>query len=99
MDIESTGSGKSNTMLIKTNLWKSALASVVFQYKLVEKEQKKIPLNEKFKEALLKEIGKNTPENLLNKLLDLEKSLFYAVKIFPTLTFKLPFGDQVYHFD
>jgi hypothetical protein len=86
-------------MLIKTNLWKTALGMVVFQYRLVEKEQKRIPLNEKFKEALLKEIGKNTPENLLNKCLDLESSLFYAVKIFPSLAFKLPFGEQVFHFD
>lgn len=99
MDIESTTKTRPNAMLVKTNLWKNSLGSVVFQYRFIEREQKKIPLNEKFKEALLKEICKNTPENLINKLIDLENNLFYAVKIFPTLTFKLPFGNDVYHFD
>lgn len=98
MDLENIRNGKQGTMLVKTNLWKVALNSVVFQYKLVEKEGKKWPLTEKFREALISEIGKNTPENLLNKLLDLEEGIFYAVKIFDNISFKLSFSGIDFSF-
>ena len=47
-----------------------------------------MPLDEKFKELLLKEILKNTPENLINKLVDLELGIFYSVKNFNGINFK-----------
>lgn len=98
MDLENTKNGKPGTLLIKTNLWKVGLNSVVFQYKLVERDGKRWPLSEKFKEALVTEIGKNTPENLLNKLIDLEDGVFYAVKIFNNISFKLFFSGEEFNF-
>lgn len=99
MDIEKPSSTKPNTMLLKTNLWKTSLGTMVFQYRLVEKSGKTWPLSERFREAMIAEIGKNTPENLLNKLLSLENGLFYAVKIFNTISFRLQFDQQDYSFD
>lgn len=99
MDIEKAHGGKSNTVLVKTNLWKCALGTMVFQYKLIEKSGKRWPLSEKFREVLICEIGKNTPENLLNKLINLETGVFYAVKIFSTISFKLKFDFEEYDFE
>lgn len=99
MDIEKTTGGKTNTVMVKTNLWKCSLGTMVFQYKLVERSGKAWPLSEKFREVLICEIGKNTPENLLNKLVSLEHGLFYAVKIFNSISFRLKFDSVDYDFE
>lgn len=75
------------TLPIKSNLYGVSMSSMVFQYRVIETTGKPLQQNERFRELLLREIGRNTPETLVNKLLDLENGLFYSFKMFNTLQF------------
>ena len=87
-----------HTTLIKSNHFGCSINSLVFCYSITENQKRQLPMTEHFRDALMKEICKNTPENLLNKLLDMETWTFYAVKQFTTFTFQMLYRETTYDF-
>lgn len=86
------------TLQIKSNLYGVSMSSMVFQYRLIENTGKPLLQNERFRELILKEIGWNTPETIVNKLLDLENGIFYSLKMFNSLHFRALYDGVEYDF-
>src|SRR3990167_5902362 len=86
------------TLQMKSNLYGVSMSSMVFQYRLIENTGKPLLQNERFRELILKEIGLNTPETIVNKLLDLENGIFYSLKMFNSLHFRALYDGAEYDF-
>lgn len=82
--------------LMKTNYFSANVSNMIFQYKVADLAGQVLPINERFREAVLKEINRHSPETLLNKLLDLEQCLFFTVKVFNQMNFKIALDSQSY---
>lgn len=98
MNIEQQGSnsGRSKVNLIKSNLFKVSSGCTIFQYELKETSEKAFPFNEKFRELIMKEVNKGAADNLLNKIVDLENKLFFAVKMLNPMKLAFSFAGQQY---